>query len=129
MAATALETALVRRRQPEAQIQRAVLQHIKARGVPNLFAFHVPSGGYRRKTEAAIFKGLGVVAGVPDLILIHQGLVYGLEIKTSTGVVTLPQQQTHAALRRAGATVEVVRGLDEALRQLEKWGLLRGSVI
>lgn len=31
--------------------------------------FHIPNGGKRDKIEAAIFKGMGVVAGVADLFL------------------------------------------------------------
>jgi hypothetical protein len=53
------------RRRQEAAIQRAVFQHLRARAAPGVFAFHVPNGGYRKPVEAAIMKGLGVVAGVP----------------------------------------------------------------
>jgi len=52
------------RRRPEDAIQRAVVQHLRARAVPNVFAFHPANGGYRKPIEAAILKGLGVVAGV-----------------------------------------------------------------
>jgi len=52
-----------RRQQPEAQIQRAVIQHLRLRPAAGVFAFHVPNGGARRPIEAAILKGLGVTAG------------------------------------------------------------------
>ena len=61
----------MRRRRPEDVIQRAVFQHIRARGVAGLVAIHVPNGGYRRPVEAAIMKGLGVTAGAPDVLLWH----------------------------------------------------------
>jgi hypothetical protein len=51
------------RKSPEAQIQRAVIQHLKARAVPGLVYFHVPNGGSRGKIEAAKFKAMGVRAG------------------------------------------------------------------
>jgi hypothetical protein len=35
------------------------------------------------------------------------------------------QRDCHERLRRAGAEVATVYGLDEALEQLESWGLLR----
>jgi hypothetical protein len=47
----------------EQAIQRAVVQHLHTRGVPGLFAFHVPNGGWRTRTEGAILNGMGVVAG------------------------------------------------------------------
>jgi hypothetical protein len=43
----------------EQSIHRALCQHITVRLVPDAFAFHVPNGGARPKTEAAIFDGLG----------------------------------------------------------------------
>jgi len=61
------------RARPEDQIQRAIFQHLRARKAPGTFAFHVPNGGKRRPIEAAILKGLGVVAGVPDVVLIRAG--------------------------------------------------------
>jgi hypothetical protein len=110
----------------EQQIQRAVVQHIRARGVPGLFAFHVPNGGYRTRLEGAVLKGMGVVAGVPDLILLHAGRTFGLELKVDGNKPTPAQSDTMAKMEQAGATVAHAQGLDAALAQLEVWGLLRG---
>lgn len=111
----------------EQQIQRAVFQHIKQRGVPGLFAFHPANGGFRRKVEAKIFQGLGVVAGTPDVILIHEGRVYGLELKAPGGRATAAQIETIAAMEAAGAFTAIAEGLDRALAILEAWRLLLGS--
>jgi hypothetical protein len=113
----------------EQQIQRAVFQHLRARGAPGVFAFHVPNGGYRRPTEAAILKGLGVVAGVPDIIAIHQGRCYAMELKAEGARATDKQLACIAALREAGAFTCIAEGLDRALACLEAWGLLRGRAI
>jgi hypothetical protein len=117
-----------RRRSPEATIQRAVFAHLRARGAPGVFAFHPANGGYRKPIEAAILKGLGVVAGVPDVIVIHQGRVYGLELKTEGARATDKQLATIAAMEAAGAFTAIAEGLDRALACLETWGLLRGQV-
>jgi hypothetical protein len=114
-------------RRPEQAIQRSVFAHIRARAYPSVFAFAVPNGGYRRKTEAAILKGMGVRAGVPDLILIHGGEVFCLELKSERGRATAVQRETIIAMEAAGAHVCVATGLDEALTALEQWGLLRGA--
>jgi hypothetical protein len=113
-----------RRAVPEAQIQRAVFAHIRARAVPGVFAFHVPNGGYRKPVEAAIMKGLGVTAGVPDVIAIHEGRCYAMEIKAEGGRPTPKQLQAIAAMEAAGAYC----WLDRALAVFEAWGLLRGQV-
>jgi hypothetical protein len=86
-----------RRRSPEATIQRAVFAHLRARGAPGLFAFHPANGGYRKPAEAAIMKGLGVVPGVPDIIAIHQGRCYAMELKAEGGRPTETQLAVVAA--------------------------------
>jgi hypothetical protein len=116
----------IHRRRPEAAIQRAVFQHLRARAAPGVFAFHVPNGGYRKPVEAAIMTGLGVVAGVPDVIAIHNGRVFAMEIKAEGGRATDKQLACIAALREAGAFTCIAEGVDRALACLESWGLLVG---
>jgi hypothetical protein len=115
-----------RRSRPEQAVQRAVFQHLAARGAPNMFAFHPANGGWRSPTEGKILKALGVIAGVPDIIAIHAGKVYALELKAPGGRVTDKQLAVSAALRDAGAFTAIAEGLDRALAVLESWGLLRG---
>jgi hypothetical protein len=116
------------RRHPEQQLQKAVLDHLAWRGMPGLFVFHYPAGGWRSPIEAAIFKSLGVVAGVPDILIIHCGHVFGLELKTTHGRLTQTQIDTQTRMRAAGATVGTAIEIDAALEQLEQWGLLRPDV-
>jgi hypothetical protein len=115
-----------RRNSPEQQIQKAVVEHLLVRGHPDAFYFHCPNGGYRRPIEAAILKEIGTVAGVPDLIIVHTGRVFALELKAPGGRVSDVQAVVHERLRRAGAEVAVAWGLDQALKQLFSWNLLRG---
>jgi hypothetical protein len=115
-----------RRQQPEAQIQRAVFDHIRLRLVPGAFAFHPANGGFRRPIEAAILKSLGVTAGVPDVIAVKGGRMFALELKAPGGRLTDTQKTVHDALRAAGASVAVADNIDAALGQLQDWQLLRG---
>jgi hypothetical protein len=110
----------------EAAIQRAVFENFRSRGAPGVFAFHPANGGYRRPIEAKILKGLGVRAGVPDIIAIHNGRCFALELKAEGGRATDKQLAAIAALREAGAFTAITEGLDRALGCLEAWGLLRG---
>jgi hypothetical protein len=116
-----------RRMRPEQAIQRAVLQHLEIRAKLGTFWFHVGNGGWRTPVEAAVFKGLGVKAGVPDLIIIREGRCYGLELKADGGRITPIQRTAHVLMEAAGAQIAVAAGLDAALSQLEEWGLLRGK--
>jgi VRR-NUC domain len=110
----------------EAVIQRAIFTHLRMRAVPGVFAFHVPNGGYRLPVEAARLKGLGVRPGVPDVVGIHCGQVFAIELKTEGGRATDAQLQAIEDIRRAGGHAQVCHGLDYALAVLEGWGLLRG---
>src|SRR5262245_56869164 len=112
-------------RRQEDQLQRSVLDHLHWRAVDGAFWFHVPSGGWRSPVEAMVFKSLGVTAGVPDLLIVHDGRLYGLELKAEGGRLSEAQRTTIEAMRRGGAIVAVAQGIDQALAQLEAWKLLR----
>jgi hypothetical protein len=118
---------MTRRASPEQNIHRAVVQHLRQRGVPGLVFLHVPNGGRRRPVEAAIFKSLGVRAGASDLLLWHAGKSYALELKAPSGRPTEAQLQVLSDMERAGAYTCLAEGLDRALATLESWQLLRGK--
>jgi hypothetical protein len=121
-----MTAARARRRRPEDAIQRAVFEHLRIRGAEGAFFFAVPNGGFRRPVEAAILSGLGVRAGVPDVIVIHNGRCFAMELKAEGGRATDKQLACIAALREAGAFTCIAEDLDRALACLESWGLLRG---
>ena len=110
---------------PERLIQTAVVEHLAWRGIAGLWWTHFPAGGLRNRIVAAQLKGAGTKAGVPDLLLLAQGRLFGLELKTERGRLSTDQIATHAAMRDAGAVIGVAGGVDEALDLLSEWGLLR----
>jgi hypothetical protein len=110
----------------EQEIQRAVFRHIAYRGARDLFAWHPFSGGYRRPAEAAIYKGLGARPGLPDVMALHRGTLFCLELKRLGGRPSEIQLATLAALEAAGAITAITEGLDRTIEQLEQWQLLRG---
>jgi hypothetical protein len=116
----------LRRQRPEQAIQRAVFEHLRLRGAPNTFAYHAANGGARTAIEGAIFKSLGVVAGVPDVIIVKDGTTYALELKADNGKLSETQHNTIETMRRAGAIVGVAVGIDQALEFLEQHHLLKG---
>lgn len=86
--------------------------------------FHIPNGGKRSKTEAAIFKAMGVKAGVPDLCLpVARGGFAGLyiEMKYGKNKPTDNQKQWIADLKAEGYKVEVCYSGEEATRTLEAY--------
>jgi hypothetical protein len=113
------------RRRPEQALQRSVVERLQWRARPNIWWTHIPLGGARSKIEAAIFKGLGVRRGAPDLLIVIDGRACFLELKAPGGRVTAAQHECHAALRAAGAEVVVATDIDAALAALERWDVLR----
>ena len=85
-----------------------------------------PTAATGEPTEAKILQGLGVTSGVPDIIAVKDGRCFALELKAEGGKLTEAQEQVLIKLREAGATATHAHGLDQALRVLEGWGLLRG---
>lgn len=108
----------------ESQIQRAVCRHLRHRGVSGLLWFHVPNGGWRDVVAGARLKGEGVLAGVADLLLFHNGKSYALELKTDTGRPSEAQLSFKSRWENAGGHACIARGLDRAIAALESWGLL-----
>ena len=113
---------------PEQDIQKLVLQHLKWRGYRDIFFFHPANGGYRKPVEAAILYSLGLVAGVPDLIILKDGHCYGLELKTEKGKLSESQGKTIELMRTAGCTVGICYGLADALAWLEGQKLIKPEV-
>lgn len=57
-------------KRPEEALHRACVAYLRA-ALPNPWlVWHTPNGGGRSKAEAGIFKALGVLAGMPDLLVL-----------------------------------------------------------
>jgi VRR-NUC domain len=113
-----------RRRRSEAGIQRATVDHLYLRACPGVWWAAI-NNNPRSAVAGALAKAAGCKAGLPDLLLVRRGQLYALELKADSGRVSLVQKACHAELREAGAEVAVAHGVDEALAQLEEWGLIR----
>ena len=72
----------------------------------------------------AFFKKMGLLPGVNDLVVIHRGMYYGLEVKTLTGKQSPDQVLFEKNILLAGAKYEVVRGIEDVQRVLRGWNIL-----
>jgi hypothetical protein len=115
---------LQRRLQPERIEHQAFVQHLSLRLRRDIYWWHPATSGKRTAVTGALMKSLGSKAGLPDVMLIASGKVYGIELKSERGRLSPVQRECHEALRAAGATIGVACGLDEGLALLETWGLL-----
>lgn len=86
--------------------------------------FAVPNGGHRRRVEAAIMQGEGVLAGVSDLILLVPTSRYPylcLETKTPKGKQCASQKEWQREIEKAGGAYSVYRSFDEFKRIIEEY--------
>jgi hypothetical protein len=109
-----------RMRRPEQAFQKSLVKDLAMILEPRVFFFHVPNGGWRSKVEAAILQAMGVVAGMTDLVIFHEGRAFVMECKPPKGGRLSDDQITcHARITRAGVPVATVRTLREALAFLK----------
>lgn len=106
----------------EDYIQRTVVHWLRATCRP-LIVFHVPNGGRRAPAEAAIFKGLGVLAGVPDLIILWPGRCAGLELKAPGQRPTAAQLDIGEQMQSLGHLWGWADSVDDAIAILKSWGV------
>lgn len=131
-----------RRDRPEERLHRAVVAYLRASLPKPWLVFHVPNGGGRSKAEAGVFKALGVLAGMPDLIVLGPASrVVAIELKAppkplksgkpskAKPRVSDVQRDVIEALGQCGIPTLIVTNLDEAERALRELGVpLKGRV-
>jgi len=66
--------------------------------------FHVPNGGSRNKIEAAKFKGMGLIPGIPDLGYCYKGSITWFELKTKS---TTSENQLKVAEAMSNQNIQV----------------------
>jgi hypothetical protein len=114
----------VSRNNPEDQVHRAVLTWIR-KVAPQCIAFHPANGGSRNRLEAIKLKTLGVVPGVPDLIVFGPGgKAYCLEVKAEKGTLQPTQKAFALKMDELGIGWALVRSVDDARVAFAKWGLV-----
>lgn len=98
----------------EIQLQAAAFQYSwNTYPLTRLCIFHVPNGGSRNAIEGMQLKASGVIAGVPDILMVWLGKTYAFEFKTLTGTVSPQQTAVHIAWANQGIIVKIIRTLEQ----------------
>ena len=69
-------------------------------------------------------KRMGLTAGVADLVLIHNGRAYFIEVKKPGGQLSDAQKLFRQRARDCGAEYVVVKSVDDVISALMTWGIL-----
>ncbi|MFD1509124.1 VRR-NUC domain-containing protein [Lacimonas salitolerans] len=111
-----------RRGTPEADLQRAVVQALRF-ALPRAAIIHhcaneVTEPGTRGAKRQAILVGMGVHPGFADLMVLCDGRVLFLELKSIKGRLSANQEAFRDAVLAQGHGWALVRALDDALDAL-----------
>ena len=74
-----------RNKASETQIHEAVVGHLRRRCRRGVHWHHPATGELRDAAPAAKLQRMGVRAGLPDLLLLIEGRLHGLELKRERG--------------------------------------------
>lgn len=72
-----------------------------------------------------IRTGRGVVAGIPDMFVLYNGIAHFIEIKAADGELSHAQREVGTAILCAGGRFGLVRNASEALACLDRWSIPR----
>ena len=111
----------------ESQIQRQMVSWFRLQ-YPRYIIAAIPNGGQRSSLEAKIMKGEGVLAGFSDLIIIAQGNVLFIEVKTKDGKQSDLQIKFQSDVERLGFQYSICRSLEDFIMTVEKWVKSKFSV-
>jgi len=116
-----------KRGMPEADIQRAIVSFLRAVLPKGSIVHHavneIASGGRAGHMRQAILVGMGVHPGFADLVVISQGQVVFLEVKSPSGRLRPAQEAFRDDVIKQGFGWALVRSVDDALAALRQHGV------
>lgn len=115
----------------EFQIQIAVASHLRHYADPRWRWTHIPNGEDRHPRVGAKLKAMGVQPGWPDLICISpEGVAHFLELKRRGEKIEMGSEQDRFQAWCVVQAIEhaVADNVDDAIRALERWGVLRTDI-
>lgn len=108
-------------KRPEQDLQRQVVRYVRL-AYPQVLMWHVGNGGMRTAVEAARFKEMGVLAGVPDLhFVLPNGRLGMIELKAGRGKLSVAQADFRVTSEMWGCLWAMCCSLDEVASTLAEW--------
>lgn len=118
------------RKTPEADAQRAIVALLRAVMPRGSIVHHSPNevgfGGARARNRQAILAGMGLFRGFSDLLVISEGRVMFLEVKSATGQLEPSQERFRDLVQAQGLPWALVRSPEDAVAALQGAGFRLG---
>ena len=106
----------------EARLHKEVADFLAVALRPPTFWTTFPAGG-GGIVRGRQLKAMGLKSGFPDLLIIHEGKAFGIELKAPGKYLEPHQREMHAALLLAGMPVYTARSKEEITYALETWAI------
>lgn len=117
---------MMRRGTPEADAQRAIVSALRIALPRNAIVHHcaneVTEAGPRGAKRQAILVGMGVHPGFADLLVMSEGRLLFLEVKSAKGRLRPQQDAFRETVLAQGFGWALVRSVDDALGALADHG-------
>lgn len=107
-------------RRPEQALHMAAVKYLRAH--TDCLVFH-PANNSMTAWRGAQMRALGVLKGVPDLVLMWNGRVGFIEFKSDRGRLTPEQADFFGEVERQGHLTAVVRSMPQLLELISQWGI------
>ena len=122
---------------PESKIQQNIIQYLSMTSLQKNFVFFsVPNEGimavlkmYKIPDKQCFpivnhFKKMGLLPGTSDIVLVHEGRAYFIEVKDVNGTQSQDQVRFEHNIVKAGANYAVVRSVSDVIGVLGEWGIV-----
>lgn len=115
----------------EAALHRSVAAYLRTVLIAPAFFTTFPAGG-GGKVRGAQLKGMGLLPGMPDLLVFHslpdcavrpETLVIGIELKAGKGSQSKEQRIVEDAFRANGMQYRICRSIEDVAHLLKKEGV------
>ena len=114
--------------QTETKFHMTVVEYLRLELRPDVVFHHSPNEGKHKVQYRVKQKKLGVRPGWPDLEFMFKGQGFFIELKLPGGRLSANQLECHRELSDARCPVVECFSLDEVIKLLGIWGLLKVPV-
>lgn len=107
----------------EDALQIEVINYLRYQ-YPKALFFHVPNGGKRNVIEAVKFKRMGVLSGVPDILILNNNFPYSglaIELKIKPNKPSKNQLEVIEKFKEVGFKVEVCYDFETTKKIIDKY--------
>lgn len=122
---------------PESTIQQQIISYLSLMASRYHFVFFsIPNEGIMTVLKmfkvpdkqcymiVSYFKKMGLLPGVSDILILHQGKAYCMEVKDETGTQSQDQVRFEKNVNDTGIPYELVRSVEDAGWWLREWGIV-----